>query len=106
MKLMSKRDWETYTELYKNMVAFLKKPDLIVYLSANTNVLIGRIENRNRKFEKKIDSEYLHRLNLTYEGWINSIEDIPVLTINTNEFNVFKDKNKLNSFLSEIENFI
>ncbi len=106
MKLMSKRDWETYTELFKNMVAFLKKPDLIVYLSANTNVLIGRIENRNRKFEKKIDSEYLHRLNLTYEGWINSIEDIPVLTIDTNEFNVFKDKTKLNSFLNEIENFI
>ena len=106
MKLMSKRDWETYTELFKNMVGFLKKPDLIVYLSADTSVLIGRIENRNRKFEKKIDSEYLHRLNLTYEGWINSIEDIPVLTIDTNEFNVFKDKTKLNSFLNEIENFI
>ena len=91
MKFMSQRDWDTYCALFNNMIRFLKKPDLIIYLQAKTNVLISRIQNRNRDFEQKIDAEYLHRLNLSYEKWIKEIKDIPVLVIDTNEFNIFKD---------------
>ena len=29
---MSGRDWETYKNLFSNMVKFLRKPDLIIYL--------------------------------------------------------------------------
>jgi len=103
MKYMSQRDWETYHELFKNMVCFLKKPDLIIYLQAKTNVLISRIQNRNRDFEQKIDAEYLHRLNMAYEKWIKSITDIPVLIIDTNKFNIFKDSEKLNKIFQHIE---
>ena len=103
MKFMSQRDWDTYCDLFSNMVHFLKKPDLIIYLQAKTNVLISRIENRNRDFEQKIDVEYLHRLNLSYEKWIKEITDIPVLVIDTNEFNIFKDSEKLNLIFQQIE---
>ena len=103
MKFMSKRDWNTYCDLFNNMTRFLKKPDLIIYLQAKTNVLISRIQNRNRGFEQKIDAEYLHRLNLTYDKWIKGISDIPVLVIDTNEFNIFKDYGKLEDIFQQIE---
>ena len=61
---MSKRDWQTYLNLFTNMIQFLKKPDLIIYLKAETDTLISRINNRNRNFEKEIDIEYLHTLNI------------------------------------------
>ena len=44
MKIMSKRDWLTYKDLFLNMTQFLKKPDLIIYLKASTDTLIGRIK--------------------------------------------------------------
>ncbi|HIE72866.1 MAG TPA: deoxynucleoside kinase [Flavobacteriales bacterium] len=103
MKFMSQRDWDTYCDLFNNMIRFLKKPDLIIYLQAKTNVLISRIQNRNRDFEQKIDAEYLHRLNLTYDKWIKGISDIPVLVIDTNEFNIFKDSEKLENIFQQIE---
>ena len=103
MKFMSQRDWDTYCALFNNMIRFLKKPDLIIYLQAKTNVLISRIQNRNRDFEQKIDAEYLYRLNMTYDKWIKGISDIPVLVIDTNEFNIFKDSEKLEDIFQQIE---
>ena len=42
---MSKRDWRSYCGLFSIMVAQLRKPDLIIYLKANTGYSIK--ENKN-----------------------------------------------------------
>ena len=92
---MSDRDWETYKNLFSNMVQFLKKPDIIIYLKASTDTLISRIKTRNRDFEKNINPEYLYQLNNAYNTWAKNEKSLKILTINTNNFNVFKDKEKL-----------
>ena len=104
MKIMSKRDWDTYQNLFNNMVQFLRKPDIIIYLRASTDTLINRIKNRNRDFEKDIDEVYLHRLNIYYKEWFSKIENFNVLEINTNNFNIFKDKEKLDKIYDDIKN--
>ena len=104
MKIMSKRDWDTYQNLFNNMVQFLRKPDIIIYLKASTDTLINRIKNRNRDFEKDIDEVYLHRLNIYYKDWFSKIENFNVLEINTNNFNIFKDEEKLNKIYDDIKN--
>ncbi len=104
MKIISKRDWDTYNNLFINMTQFLKKPDLIIYLKASTDTLIDRINNRNRNYEKDIDETYLHRLNIYYKNWISKIKDINVLTVDTNNFNIFKDVDKFDKICDEIKN--
>ena len=100
---MSDRDWNTYKNLFKNMVQFLRKPDIIVYLQASTDTLISRIENRNREFEKNIDTEYLYRLNNYYNSWAKNEKDLKILIVNTDKFNIFKDEAKLNEIFDLIE---
>ena len=51
MGFMDDRDWETYKQLFRNMTKFLKVPDLIVYLRADFETLVKRIETRSRKYE-------------------------------------------------------
>ena len=107
MKIMSKRDWNTYISLFDNMTQFLKKPDLIIYLAASTDTLINRIKSRNRDYEKDIDEAYLHTLNIYYKNykkWFSRIGISNILEINTNNFNIFKDTEKLNNIYSDIEN--
>ena len=96
------RDWENYRNLFKVMISFLRKPDLIIYLKASTDTLLTRIKNRDRSYEKTIDPEYLHTLNVSYDKWIESIVDIPVLVVDTNSFNIFKDKDMLESIIAQI----
>ncbi len=92
---LSDRDWDNYLGLFVTMTSFLKKPDLIVYLRASTDTLLSRIHSRGRDYEQSIDPEYLHSLNIAYDKWINSVADYPVLTIETDGFNIFENAEQL-----------
>ena len=92
---ISDRDYENYSGLFSVMVSYLKKPDLIVYLRASTDILLSRIEKRGRDYEGSISPEYLHSLNISYDQWINAEKDYPVLIVETDDFNIFDDLQQL-----------
>ena len=102
-RLMSERDWKTYYNLFNNMEQFLNKPNLIIYLKASVDTLLSRIKNRRRSFENDISSEYLFKLNILYERWINKLNKDEVLIIETDQFNIFKDHDQLNQIFKLIE---
>ncbi|MCH7764738.1 MAG: deoxynucleoside kinase [Candidatus Marinimicrobia bacterium] len=103
MGFMNDRDWANYRDLFKVMTSYLRKPDLIIYLKASTDTLLTRIAGRSRDYEKTIDPEYLHSLNVAYNRWVDSIDDIPVFVIETDRFNIFEDEKKLDFILNEIK---
>ncbi len=104
---MSKRDWKNYHDLFQIMTSFLQKPDLIIYLRASTDSLLSRISSRDRGFERTIDPEYLHRLNICYGRWIDRIKGTePVLVVETDGFNVFSDTKRLDEIMAEIRSHL
>lgn len=94
MKLMSNVDWDTYCNLFNDMIQFIDQPDLIIYLKASTSTLISRIKNRKRDFEIDISSEYIHSLNIYYDKWISKINKNKVLVVDSDNFNIFEDDDK------------
>jgi len=101
---MSQRDWNNYRELFNIMTQYLKRPDLIVYLKASIDTLLTRIRKRSRQFERDIDPEYLHRLNISYDRWIKKeCEKGNVLIIDTDNFNVFEDQAYLEKIIDTMK---
>ena len=94
MKSMSDIDWDTYCNLFNDMIQFIDQPDLIIYLKASTPTLISRIKNRKRDFEVDISPEYIHSLNIYYDRWISKINKDKVLIVDSDNFNIFKDSDK------------
>ena len=99
---MDERDWNTYSDLFKNMTQFIRKPDLIIYLKADLDVLLERIEKRDREYETKIDPKYLEQLNALYGNWVDGIDWTKTMVIDTNNFNIYKDQEKLDEILDDI----
>ncbi len=99
---LSQRDWDNYRGLFKVMTYYLKKPDLIIYLKADTDTLLSRIKKRGRGYENSIDPEYIHTLNISYDRWIESIADQAIMTIKTDDFNIFEDTKIFNDIEKEI----
>ena len=99
---LSQRDWDNYCGLFKVMNSYLKRPDLIIYLKADTDTLLSRIKNRGRDYENSIDPEYIHTLNISYDRWIQSISDQTVMTIETDYFNIFEDAKAFNDIQKDI----
>jgi deoxyadenosine/deoxycytidine kinase len=78
---MTDRDYANYRQLFAEMTYFLKPPDLLVYLKANTETLVKQIQKRGRVFEKDIDVSYLELLNTSYEEWISNYNLSPILIV-------------------------
>ncbi|MDZ7708148.1 MAG: deoxynucleoside kinase [Trueperaceae bacterium] len=62
-------EWELYQDLYRSLRPKLAPPDLVVYLRADPDVLLPRIAQRARPFERNMDPDYLRRLGSAYDAW-------------------------------------
>ncbi len=71
---LSKRDYETYMELYRVMAATVRKPDLLIYLRCGVPHLVAQIQKRGRDYEQTMSLEYLSGLNERYEKWISEYD--------------------------------
>ena len=67
---MTEVDYTNYTSLFHCMVGFLRTPDVILYLKASPETLMGRIGKRGRESEKGIGIDYIRRLNNAYDDWM------------------------------------
>lgn len=90
--LINKRDFKLYQTIYKEFSENLPEPKLLVYLKANEETLLNRINKRNKEEEKAIQKEYLAGLNKLYDQWILKFELCPTLTIETDNLNVVRKK--------------
>ena len=67
---ISQRDYNTYMELFNQMMQLVRLPDLMIYLRATVPHLVGNIQQRGREYEQSIKLDYLDNLNRRYEQFI------------------------------------
>ena len=103
MGLMSKRDFENYSELYGIMTSYLMAPDLLIYLRASVPTLVRHIQSRGRPFESTIRIEYLERLNKLYEAWVDSYDLGPKLIVDVDEYDYVNENDDRQSIISLID---
>jgi deoxyadenosine/deoxycytidine kinase len=72
-----------YDQVYGLLRGRLPKPDLVIYLHAETDVLMQRVHQRGREYEKDLTWEYLDALNRAYNEYFFGYTDTPLLVIQT-----------------------
>ena len=73
-----------YFKVHEALAEKIVLPDLLVYLRADTDVLMQRIASRDRSYERNMERGYIEELNLAYEEFFSRpYDDTPVLTIDT-----------------------
>ena len=78
---MESRDYDAYRRLYEAIASFLPPPDLIIYLQADVETLLAHIRQRGREFEQEIETDYIARLNILYDRWIDNWTLSPVIRV-------------------------
>ncbi len=71
--------------LYDQLAGILEdrilKPDLVIYLQASTDLLMERIRQRGRSFERGMDRGYIESLNKAYNFFFHHYSDTPLLVV-------------------------
>lgn len=80
---------DMYHRVHEALAEKIPMPDLIVYLRADTDVLMNRIASRDRSYERQMERVYIDQLNNAYDAFfMTSHSKTPVLSIDTNQLNI------------------
>lgn len=83
---------EMYHKVHEALGEKIPKPDLLVYLQATTDTLMGRIAFRDRPYERQMERSYIHELNMAYEEFFSKpFDHTPILKIDTNDLNIIQN---------------
>jgi deoxyguanosine kinase len=80
---------DMYHNVHDALAEKIPRPDLVVYLSADTKILMERIAMRDRPYERNMEETYIATLNKAYDDFFdNYFQGVPVLRVDTNELNI------------------
>lgn len=80
-------EYALYQQIYRSVSPQAPAPDLVIYLQANPETLIGRIRRRGIEMERRIDDDYLRRLADTYSRFFYHYNAAPVMIVNSENLN-------------------
>jgi len=93
--------------LYERLVGWLElevlTPDIVVYLQANPDTLLRRIQKRGRPFEKDMDPGYIRQLNEAYNHFFFHYMGSPLLVVNTNAIDFVNNPEDFEDLLARIK---
>jgi deoxyguanosine kinase len=93
--------------LYERLVGWLElevlTPDIVVYLQANPDTLLRRIQKRGRLFEKDMDPGYIRQLNEAYNHFFFHYMGSPLLVVNTNAIDFVNNPEDFEDLLARIK---
>lgn len=91
-----------YEQIYKIFEPKIVKPDLVIFLQADTDTLLRRIKQRGRTFEKEINHDYIAAVNESYNQFFFRYSDTPLLVINTSDIDFVHRREDLDDLLKQI----
>jgi deoxyadenosine/deoxycytidine kinase len=91
-----------YDQVYSLLRTRLPKPDLVIYLHAETAVLMQRVKLRGREYEKDLSWEYLDDLNRAYNDFFFAYTETPLLVIQTTDIDFVKSGADLADLIRQI----
>lgn len=103
---ISDLDFETYMELFDNMISIVEEPDLMIYLRSSIEHLVSNIQKRGREYEQTIQLDYLKGLNRRYEEFIYNDYKGRVLTIDVNNMDYEHNASDFSQITDKIDQIL
>ena len=106
MGLMPSRDYENYKSIFENITAFIRPPDLVIYLKASVPTLVENIQRRGREYEAGIRLDYLQKLNNKYEKWITHYNKGKVLILDKDKLDFANQDEHFSTIIAQVDHQI
>ena len=91
-----------YDKLYALLEPQLPKPDLVIYLQAETSRLVERIKRRHRDYEREISEAYVNEVNKAYNYYFFHYTATPLLVIDTTAIDFVQREEHLDELVEQI----
>ncbi len=99
---LDEHEYKLYEQVYEHLTIDAPVPDLVIYLQAPLEVLMRRIANRGREFERGIDESYLSRVVDAYTNFFYHYTAAPLLIVNAAEIDFANNEHDYQLLLERV----
>ncbi|MBC8456250.1 deoxynucleoside kinase [bacterium] len=99
---LNEKELALYDQIAKHLEPQVMKPDLVIYLQAETGRLMRNIKNRGRKFEVSISREYIESLNQVYNQFFMRYNETPLMIVNVTDIDFVNNSEDLEDLMDNI----
>ena len=100
--VLSRDEAALYDRIYSLLDARIRRPDLVVFLDAKTEVLVKRTKKRGRPYEKWIGRDYMERVAEAYRRFFHAYSETPLLVVNSSDIDFVENGGDLADLVREI----
>ena len=93
-----------YRQLYDQLRPQSATPDLVIYLQAQPQTLVERVQRRGIAMESAISEDYLYRLCESYSRYFYHYDAAPLLIVNTEHLNPITREEDFHLLLERVGN--
>jgi deoxyadenosine/deoxycytidine kinase len=91
-----------YEQIYRMLEPKIVRPDLVIFLQADTETILHRIKQRARPFEKDVNRDYIEAVNDAYNHYFFRYSETPLLVINTSDIDFVHNPKDLDDLIRQI----
>lgn len=99
---LEERERILYEELFNMLKRDIPVPDIVIYLQADTDVLIERIKKRGRIYERNMNRNYIKTLNEIYNDYFFHYDKAPLIVVNANNVNFLTNQDAIEILIEKI----
>jgi len=93
-----------YDQVARLVSVDIPKPDLVIYLQSDHNIIMERIRSRNRSMERGLTPDYLQRVMVGYDNFFFHYQDTPLLVVQTDKLNFAESDEAIDALIDRIRN--
>jgi deoxyadenosine/deoxycytidine kinase len=91
-----------YEQIYRMIEPKIVRPDLVIFLQADTETILRRIKQRARPFEKNVSRDYIEAVNDAYNHFFFRYSETPLLVINTSDIDFVHNPEDLDDLIRQV----
>jgi len=91
-----------FDKLYTMLEPQIPSPDLVIYLAADLDTCMGRINKRKRDFEKSMSEDYMTELIDAYNHYYHYYDKSPLLVVDTRNLDFRQNEDDFEDLVSRI----
>ena len=109
-RTLKNEQYDKYLKIYDILTDGMRKPNIIIYLSASLDTLLNRIAKRGREIEHQIDPNYLQQLSEDYDiamtQWEKENPSIPIIRFNGDSLDFVQNKQDLTYIFNTLNQYL